>query len=54
MPNLHIDAILAAMRLDKKNVSGRLRLILWRGIGRAEVVDGIEESAIRDLLGAVR
>ena len=50
VPNLDVDAILAAMRLDKKNVSGRLRLILWRGIGRAEVVDGIEESAIRDLL----
>jgi len=49
-PNLDIDAVLAAMRLDKKNVSGRLRLILWRSIGRAEVVDGIEESAIRDLL----
>jgi 3-dehydroquinate synthase len=49
-PRLDIDAILAAMRLDKKNVSGRLRLILWRGIGRADVVDGIEENAIRDLL----
>ena len=52
VPNLDIDAILAAMRLDKKNVSGRLRLILWRGIGRAEVVDGIEENAIRDLLAS--
>ena len=49
---LDIDAILAAMRLDKKNRGGRLRLILWRGIGRAEIADGIEESAIRDLLGA--
>jgi 3-dehydroquinate synthase len=52
VPNLDVDAILAAMRLDKKTVSGRLRLILWRGIGRAEVVDGIEESTIRDLLRA--
>ena len=52
VPKLDIDAILAAMRLDKKNVSGRLRLILWRGIGRAEIVDGIEESAIRELLAS--
>jgi 3-dehydroquinate synthase len=52
IPKLDIDAVLAAMRLDKKNVSGRLRLILWRGIGRAEIIDGIEESAIRDLLAA--
>jgi 3-dehydroquinate synthase len=49
-PDLDIDAVLAAMRLDKKNVSGRLRLILWRGIGRAEIADAIEESAIRDLI----
>jgi 3-dehydroquinate synthase len=47
---LDIDAVLAAMRLDKKNVSGRLRLILWRGIGRAEIADGVEEDAIRDLI----
>jgi 3-dehydroquinate synthase len=47
-----IDAVIAAMRLDKKNVSGRLRLILWRGIGRAEMVGDIDESRIRDLLSA--
>ena len=52
VPKLDIDAVLAAMRLDKKNVSGRLRLILWRGIGRADVVDGVEESAIRELLAS--
>jgi 3-dehydroquinate synthase len=50
--NLDIEAILAAMRLDKKNLGGRLRLILWRGIGRAEIAEGIEESAIRELLAA--
>ncbi len=49
--HLDVDAVLAAMRLDKKNLSGRLRLILWRGIGHAEIADSIEESAIRDLLG---
>ena len=34
------DALLARMRLDKKNIGGRLRLILWRGIGKAEIARG--------------
>jgi len=47
------DALLARMRLDKKNVSGRLRLILWRGIGRAEIVPEIDEAAVRSVLATV-
>jgi len=43
-------AVLATMRLDKKNLSGRLRLILWRGVGSADLVDNIPESAIRAVL----
>ena len=39
-------ALLERMRLDKKAVSGRLRLILWRELGHAEVVADIPESAI--------
>jgi 3-dehydroquinate synthase len=38
------------MRLDKKNVSGRLRLILWRGIGQAEIVSDVDEAAVREVL----
>ena len=45
-----IDAVIAAMRLDKKNVSGRFRLILWRGIGRAEIVGDVDEDRIRGVL----
>ena len=47
-----IDAqrLLELMRLDKKNVSGRLRLILWRGIGKAEIVPDVDESAIVQIL----
>jgi len=44
------DALLARMRLDKKNVSGRLRLVLWRGIGRAEIVPDVDETSIRGVL----
>lgn len=43
-------ALLAHMRLDKKNLGGRLRLILWRGIGHAEVVADVDENAVLDVL----
>jgi len=49
-PDLDASQLLEVMRLDKKNVSGRLRLILWRGIGRAEIAGDIDENAVRDLL----
>jgi 3-dehydroquinate synthase len=38
--------LLALMRLDKKNTAGSLRLILWRGIGRAEIVGGVAEAQV--------
>jgi 3-dehydroquinate synthase len=38
--------LLELMRLDKKSLGGRLRLILWRGVGRAEVAAGVEESLV--------
>jgi 3-dehydroquinate synthase len=43
---LQAPALLAHMRLDKKAVSGLPRLILWRGIGRAEVVPGVADEAV--------
>ncbi len=51
-PGLDAPALLAAMRLDKKAVSGRLRLILWRGIGAAEIVDGVDDAAVLAALKA--
>ena len=44
------SALLARMRLDKKNVAGRLRLVLWRGIGRAEVVADVDEADVLRVL----
>ena len=44
------EALLARMRLDKKNLAGRLRLVLWRGIGQAEIVPDADESRVLDLL----
>jgi 3-dehydroquinate synthase len=42
--------LLDFMRLDKKVQSGRLRLILWRSAGRAEVVAGVPEDEILAVL----
>ncbi|MFA6985897.1 MAG: 3-dehydroquinate synthase [Arenimonas sp.] len=44
--DLRAPALLERMRLDKKAVSGALRLILWRGIGRAEVARNIPDPAL--------
>ncbi|TAM14105.1 MAG: 3-dehydroquinate synthase [Rhodanobacter sp.] len=44
--------LLALMRLDKKNTAGMLRLILWRGIGRAEIVAGVNEAEVLTVLEA--
>ena len=49
-PGLDAQRLLERMRLDKKSVSGQLRLILWRGIGKAEVVAGVDEALIKELL----
>ena len=45
------QALVARMKLDKKSVSGSPRLILWRGIGRAEIVRDVPEAAIVQALG---
>ncbi|RYD14933.1 MAG: 3-dehydroquinate synthase [Lysobacteraceae bacterium] len=42
--------VLERMQLDKKNLGGRLRLVLWRGIGRAEIAADVPAHAILDLL----
>jgi 3-dehydroquinate synthase len=44
------EALLARMRLDKKNLAGRLRLVLWRGLGQAEVVPDVDESRVLGVL----
>ncbi|GAA0707706.1 3-dehydroquinate synthase [Dokdonella soli] len=51
-PRCDPDRLIAHMRLDKKNLGGRLRLILWRGIGRAEIVADVDEAAIHAVLTA--
>jgi 3-dehydroquinate synthase len=45
-----VQRLLELMRLDKKNLSGRLRLVLWRGIGEAQVVPDVDEARVRAAL----
>ncbi len=47
------DALLAVMRRDKKNVSGRLRFVLPERLGAAGLVDGVTEQEVRQALAAV-
>jgi len=51
-PGVSADALLAAMQLDKKAVSGNLRLILWRGVGKAEIATDVSAADVRELLSA--
>ena len=47
---LAAEALLARMRLDKKAVSGQLRLVLWKRLGRAVLSDDVPEEALLDVL----
>ncbi|HEU0152096.1 MAG TPA: 3-dehydroquinate synthase [Arenimonas sp.] len=49
---LSAQALLAHMALDKKAVSGRIRLILWAGLGQAEVVPDVPAAEILPVLEA--
>ena len=49
-PGLAPAELLGRMRLDKKNLAGRLRLVLWRGIGKAEVVPDVDEARVLEVL----
>ena len=50
LPEVDLDQLVDLMHLDKKNISGQLRLILWRGIGRAEIVADVDVQAISAVL----
>jgi 3-dehydroquinate synthase len=50
---LRISDLVSLMRLDKKAVSGELRLILWKGIGKAFVGKATDETIINAWRGRV-
>jgi 3-dehydroquinate synthase len=45
-----VDAILDAMRLDKKTLAGKLRFVLPTRLGHVELVENIDEALVRDVL----
>jgi 3-dehydroquinate synthase len=45
-----VEDLLAVMARDKKSVAGRLRFVLPSRIGHVELVDGVDEAAVRDVL----
>ncbi|TWT21190.1 3-dehydroquinate synthase [Luteimonas marina] len=49
---LDADALIAHMRLDKKAQASGLRFIVWDGAGRARVLAGVPEDAVRDVLAS--
>ena len=51
-PGQTASQLLEAMRLDKKALSGELRLVLWRGIGQAELVAAVPDTKILETLKA--
>ncbi|MEO5811834.1 MAG: 3-dehydroquinate synthase [Rhodanobacter sp.] len=50
-PLTDAHALLELMRLDKKNTADSLRLVLWRGIGHAEIVSHVNETDVLSVLG---
>ncbi|MFM7244116.1 MAG: 3-dehydroquinate synthase [Planctomycetaceae bacterium] len=44
------DALLAVMARDKKSVGGRLRFVLPSRLGHVELVDGVPEQLVRQVL----
>ena len=46
-----VDEVLGRMRLDKKNVGGKLRFVLPTRMGHVELVRDVPETTVRELLG---
>jgi 3-dehydroquinate synthase len=54
MPSgLNPESIINKMRMDKKAVSGEIRLILWRGIGKAFIEKKVSSDALMQFLQSV-
>jgi 3-dehydroquinate synthase len=47
-----VEDLLATMRSDKKSVAGRMRFVLPRCIGAAELIDDVSPDDVRHVLGS--
>ena len=52
LPEWDAGEMIDAMRRDKKSLAGKLRFILPAKLGHVELVEGIEEAAVRGVLSA--
>ncbi len=46
------EALLASMQHDKKIAGGRLRFVLWRGIGEVLLTEAVQRDMLHELLAA--
>ncbi len=53
-PDLDAGNLLELMRLDKKAKSGKLRLVLWRAAGQAELVEAVADADILATLSGLQ
>ena len=51
LPQWDADEMIDAMRRDKKSQAGRLRFVLPTKLGHVELVDGVDETEVRRVLG---
>jgi len=51
MPDLDIEAVMEAMKHDKKVRDGRVRFVLLKSIGEAFISDDIDLNLVREVLG---
>jgi len=52
MPEIELDKFLGAMRLDKKNKDNKIRLVLQKGIGKAEIVDDYSQDVLKAIISS--
>lgn len=48
--NMTVDSFLSAMALDKKNIHGKLRLVLLKGLGEAVITEEADSELIRQVI----
>ncbi len=51
VPDLDIEAVLAAMQHDKKVRDGKVRFVLLKSIGEAFISDSVDLAVVREVLG---
>lgn len=47
-----VDGFLSLMQVDKKNIHGKIRLVLLRGIGRCVITDEFAPDMLRATLAS--